>query len=383
MHRVGPPARALAIGALAGIASFGHLLYPAWLAFKTRAKPDPEPPVPETWPGVTVVIPAYRERKVIKAKVEDAFANGYPGPLQVLVVADDEETAHAASSTAADVVVSDDRRGKANAVNRGLEQARHDIVVLTDANASLTPGTLAALARWFEDATVGAVAGEKRVLDQSEALYWKFESWLKRRESRLGTTIGLVGELAALRRPAFRPVPPDLIVDDLWLTLDVTSAGHRIVYEANAVASENGSESLGDEWERRTRNVAGALDAIWRQRRLLAPGRSPLTPQLWGHRLIRSTFGPAAHIALLVLAASSARRSRTAAFFCLGHVAAAAALWRRQRALPLTPPERLLAQVLFLQAVGVRGTLRWLAGDHAGAWRKKERAEALPGSGDG
>jgi hypothetical protein len=383
MHHLASPGRLAGIALLAGIASFGHVLYPAWLAFKTRAKTDPEPPVPETWPGVTVVVPAYRERNVIKAKVEDAFANGYPGPLQVLVVADDPETADAARSTAADIVVSDNRGGKANAVNRGLEQARHEIVVLTDANASLAPGTLAALARWFEDATVGAVAGEKRVLDQSEALYWKFESWLKRRESRLGTTIGLVGELAALRRTAFRPVPPDLIVDDLWLALQVTSAGRRIVYEANAVAAENGSASLGDEWERRTRNVAGALDAIWRQRQLLAPGRSPLTPQLWGHRLVRLAFGPAAHVVLLALALSSARRSRPAALFCLGHVAAAAALLRKQRDARLSPPERLLAQVLFLQAVGVRGTLRWLAGDHSGTWRKKERAEVLPDTRDG
>jgi cellulose synthase/poly-beta-1,6-N-acetylglucosamine synthase-like glycosyltransferase len=166
MHHLAPPGRLAGIALLAGIASFGHVLYPAWLAFKTRTKTDPEPPVPETWPGVTVVVPAYRERNVIKAKVEDAFANGYPGPLQVLVVADDPETADAARSTAADIVVSDNRGGKANAVNRGLEQARHEIVVLTDANASLAPGTLAALARWFEDATVGAVAGEKRVLSE-------------------------------------------------------------------------------------------------------------------------------------------------------------------------------------------------------------------------
>jgi cellulose synthase/poly-beta-1,6-N-acetylglucosamine synthase-like glycosyltransferase len=383
MHRLARPARGFAIAALVGIASFGHVLYPAWLGFKTRAKRDPEPPSPETWPGLTVLVPAYRERKVIKSKVEDAFANGYPGPLQVLVVADDPQTARAASSTEADVIVSDGRQGKASAVNRGLEQAQHEIVVLTDANASLASGTLAALARWFEDPSVGAVAGEKRVLDQSEALYWKFESWLKRRESRLGTTIGLVGELAALRRAAVTPVPPDLIVDDLWLAIELTSAGHRIVYDASAVATENGSASLADEWERRTRNVAGALDAIWRQKHLLARGGSPLTPQLWGHRLVRLAFGPAAHLSLLAVALASARRSRPAALFCLGHAVAAAALLRKQRAAQLSPPERLLAQVLFLQAVGLRGTLRWLAGDHASTWRKKERADVLPDGSDG
>lgn len=383
MHHLAPPARVLGIGLLAGIASFGHVLYPAWLAYRTRGKTDPVAPEPKQWPGVTVVVPAYRERAVIAAKVEDALANGYRGDLQVLVVADDAATAEAARKTKAEVITSEERSGKASAVNRGLELARHDLVVITDANASLEPGTIAALVRWFEDGSVGAVAGEKRVLDREEALYWEFESWLKRRESRLGSTIGLVGELAALRRAACRPIPTDLIVDDLWLALDLASSGNRIVYEPSAVAAENGSVRLGDEWERRTRNVAGALDAIWRRRELLVPGSATVTPQIWGHRLVRLTFGPAAHLALLGVALGSARRSRLAALFCLGHVVGAVALARKRNGAVLTQPESLLAQVLFLQCAGLRGTLRWLSGDHPGIWRKEERADVLPSTGDG
>lgn len=378
MHRLAPPARALGIGVLAGVASFGHLLYPAWLAFRTRGMCDPLPPSPESWPGVTVVIPAYRERAVIAAKVEDVLANGYSGALEVLVVADDAGTAEAARKTQAAVLVSAERAGKASAVNRGLESAEHEIVVLTDANASLEHGALAALVRWFEDRSVGAVAGEKRVLSQEESLYWRFESWVKRRESRLGSTIGLVGELAALRREACRPIPTDLIVDDLWLALDLSAAGNRIVYEPSAVAAENGNARLSDEWERRTRNVAGALDAIWRRRELLVPGKAPITPQIWGHRLVRLALGPAAHLVLLVIAARSTRRNGTAGLFCAVHVAAALALARKQYGAGLTRPESLLAQGLFLQAVGLWGTLRWLKGDHSGIWRKEERKDTLP-----
>ena len=226
MTRLASPARVAGIGTLVAVAAFGHVLYPAWLALRTRGRADPVPPEPSVWPDVTVLVPAYRERSVIAAKVEDVTGNGYPGRVQVLVVADDEDTAEAAAATAADVVTNGDRRGKAHAINVGLEAAGHDLVVLTDANASFTPGTLAALVRWFEDDSVGAVAGEKRVLDEAEGLYWRFESWLKRRESRLGTTIGLVGELAAVKRSATKPLPTDLLVDDLWIALDVVeSAG--------------------------------------------------------------------------------------------------------------------------------------------------------------
>lgn len=377
MTRLASPARVAAIGTLTAVAAFGHVLYPAWLVLRTRGRDDPEPPSPEEWPGVTVVVPAYRERAVIAAKVDDVTANGYPGTLQVLVVADDPETAEAARATVADVVTNGDRRGKAHAINLGLEAARHDLVVLTDANASFTPGTLAALIRWFEDASVSAVAGEKRVLDQTEGLYWRFESWLKRRESRLGTTIGLVGELAAVKRSATRPLPTDVLVDDLWLALDLIEGGGRIVYEPDAVAAELGTPALAEEWERRTRRVAGALDAMWRRRRMLGPG-SPVAGQLWGHRLVRSSLGPVSHAMLLAIAATSLRRSRLARLFWLGHTVGAVALLRKSRGDELTSPERLLAQVLFLQAVGLGGTMRWLSGARSGVWPKEERAGLLP-----
>ena len=373
----GSAGRSAGVAALGAMSVFGHLVYPAWLLVTTRNGSAPEPPVPESWPDVTVVIPAYRERSVIADKVEDVLENGYPGSLQVVVVADDSETASAARKTAANVIESDARLGKAGAVDRGVREARGSVIVLTDANARLLPGSLAALARWFTDPTVGAVAGEKRVLDGGERLYWEFESWLKRRETRSGTTIGLVGELAAFDPHVYRPLPHD-VLDDLWLVLDVVTAGRRIVYEPSAVALETGGSSLRDEWERRTRNVAGALDIFWRRRELLAPGRTPVTGQLWGHRVIRLSVGPLAHVALLLVAVRSLPRSRLAAGFCFAHLVGLSALARRARGERVTNVERLLSQVLFFQAIGVGGTIRWLRRGPAGIWPKAERVTSLP-----
>ena len=85
-------------------------------------------------------------------------------------------------------------------------------MVISDANNRLAPGALAAVVEHFADPDVGAVAGEKLEDDGGggESLYWKFESWLKQHEARLGTTIGLVGELSAFRAQAWRPIPETL-----------------------------------------------------------------------------------------------------------------------------------------------------------------------------
>lgn len=374
-------ARLAGVGALATIAAGGHALYPAVLAGLTLRRSHPQRPTPASWPPLTVVVPAYLEAAVIAAKVADLGANGYPAPLEVMVVADDEPTARSAALAGARVLRSEQRLGKPAAINRAMTWAPTEIVVFTDANTTLRPGSLAALVRWFEDPAVAAVAGEKRVEGGGEALYWRFESWLKRMEFRTGTTVGLVGELYAVRRSAFRPIPHDVPVDDLWIALDVVGDGRRIAYEPEAVATEPGTESWRTDWERRTRNTTLILDALVRRRALLAPRHGVVALQLWGHRMLRSSFGPLAHASLLGLAVAYGRRSRLAAAFVAAHALGAAAAVRTVQGRARSAPERALGQVMFLQAVGVKGVVRYLEGDRTPLWPKLPRPApaAAPG----
>ncbi len=364
---------------LATVASTGHVLYPLFVALCTRRSVGEDPPEPVAWPPLTVVVPAYKEGAVIGAKVADVSANGYEGPLRVVVVADDENTASAARRTSAQVVGADDRLGKAQALNVGMAEAETEVVVITDANTRLSPGSLSALVRWFEDPSVGAVAGEKTLEGSTgESTYWRFESWLKQREARTGFTVGLVGELAAVRRTSFRPLPADLAVDDLWMAIDVLEGGRRIVYEPSARAIEEPAAGWRDDWERRTRVGSGILDVLWRRRERLRPSQGMVAAQLWGHRAVRSSFGPLAHLLLLVIAACNCRRSRVAALTMVAHVGAGTAMFRTQRRTAGTSVERLVGQTLFLQVVGLGGLFRYLRGDRPALWPKPERSAPSP-----
>jgi hypothetical protein len=366
--------RRFGVLALLGIAAVGPIGYPLWLAYKTRRLTDPVPPEPTEWPGVSVVIPAFRERQVIAAKVENSLQNRYPGQVEAIVVAEDPETAEAARQTPALVVGEGERHGKAEALNIGVRTARMPIVILTDANAMIEPGGFEKLVRWLDNPAIGAAVGEKWInATGGESCYWTFESWLKRRENRTGTTIGVSGELIALRRDEYVELPGDLAVDDLWLALDVVESGRRIVYEPGVRVNEDGSATTSDEWERRTRVVSGTLDVLWRRRDLLVPGRSPVTDQLWGHRVVRSSPGPLAHGALVLIALRSLARSRIARAFLALHAFGALSFVRQQRGRPSGRLGRLAAQVLFLQAVGIGGTVRWARGDRPARWPKPER----------
>lgn len=372
--------RWLLSAALTSAASSGHVIYPAWLALKTRRLAAVVPPEPTSWPAVTVVVPAYKEAGVIAAKVADVKANGYPGELEVLVVCDgDEDTARHAKEAGAITVSAPDRLGKAQAINLGFSHASTPVVVLSDANNMLAPGAIAAMVRHFEVPDVGAVAGEKVErepgAESHQGLYWHFESWLKQREWRLGSTVGLVGELAAVRKSAWRPIPEDIASDDLWTALDVCEQGYRIAYEPDAKAYEPPARMLRQEWERRTRIASGALHVFGRRRQQLKPSGGVVAVEIWGHRVVRYTVAPLAHVGLIALAARRARMSRLARFFLFGHLVAGLALWRRA-----TDPERprgkvlsILSEGMFLQAVAIGGMVRYLRGDRRTKWPRAER----------
>lgn len=363
-----------AVCGLGVAAAGGHVVYPLALwALTARRRPE-TPPDPEAWPPVSVVVPAYREAGVIGAKVADLRANGYPGAVEVVVVAEDGDTAAVAEATGARVLSPGGRLGKSQAINLGVASASHEVVVLTDANNRLTPGALAALVRWLHVPGVAAVGGEKVEEDKGgEELYWRFESWLKRREALLGTQLGLVGELWAVQRAAWRDIPPDIASDDIWMGVDLAERGHAIAYEPTARSIDPPAGSLRAQWSRRTRFAGGNLYTYWRKRHALRQAPPVVTFQVVGHRLWRYTGGPLAHGGLLLLALSRARRSPVAALFVAGHVAGGAALAGQAAGKRLPTPLAAAAQVLFLQGVAFGGMVRFVRGDHAPQWSKVVR----------
>jgi hypothetical protein len=139
------------------------------------------------------------------------------------------------------------------------------------------------------------------------------------------------------------------------------------------VATEDPSPTLADEWQRRTRVTSGVLDNSLRRRALLVPGHSPVTAQLWGHRFLRTAPAPVANALLLAYALARAPRSAFWAAFALAHAFGALAVYRQAHGAALSMPERLAAQYVFLQAVGVGGTTRYLRRERLALWPKPER----------
>jgi biofilm PGA synthesis N-glycosyltransferase PgaC len=256
-------------------------------------------------PDVTLLIAAYNEEQFIREKIRDTASLHYPRQkLSVFFVTDgstDRTPDIIREFSGVTLFHESQRKGKIHAVNRVMKYVTTPIVVFCDANTNLNPDAIRNIVRHYEDPSVGGVAGEKRIFVKSEdnasgsgeGLYWKYESFLKRKDSEVYSVVGAAGELFSIRTSLFEEPAENIIIEDFYLSLSITAKGYRFIYEPEAFAIETASVSVKEEWKRKVRICAGGFQAMVLLRHLLNPFRyGILTFQYISHRVLRWTLAP-------------------------------------------------------------------------------------------
>ena len=296
---------------------YGLLLFLILKIKRTLWRPEPSPILPlneDLLPEVTLMICAYNEAEVIKEKMENIRALNYPkNKLCVMWVTDGSSDASNDLLRAypeVKLVYSPERRGKAAAMQHGLQENRAEYVIFTDANTMLNADAIREIVRQFMKKNVSCVSGEKRVAArhqgqtaaEGEGIYWKYESTLKRWDSELYSAMGAAGELFAVRMSHYRPAPSNALLDDFMISMLILKDGHRIAYTKEAYAMEYGSANMQEESKRKRRIAAGGLQSIWWLRSLMTPFAHPKVAfQFISHRVLRWSITPLAMLALIPL----------------------------------------------------------------------------------
>lgn len=267
---------------LAGVAG-PLLLVLAPQSGSTRGRRSSTPPS-----GIDVVIAAYLEASVIGATVRRLRSElDDHGGGRIIVVASDPATHEAAEG--ADVRLLRPREGKARAINAGVQHARGELLVLTDANCTIEPPEWPRLVTERLAGGVGLLSANKTEED-GEGLYWSYEAVVKRIASERGGSLAVVGEFIALRREDFRDLPDDEVNDDLWMAVEMAVGGGRVEVDGRITTVEAGV-SPSEQWGRRLRIMDGQLRLMWRRRRNLL--RTSSGRNLLLHKGYRSTVGAA------------------------------------------------------------------------------------------
>ena len=348
------------------IIAYVYAGYPVVLACWARWRPlrAPQPAAPtDDLPTVSIVIAARNEAARLPARIENLLALDYPADRRQIIVVSDgssDDTLGVLARFGPEVeTVAAPPRGKAASLNAGVARATGTILVFADARQLFAPDAVRELVAPFADPAIGGVTGELlldceasdvagrrtgterrqprmdrrtredrgpgRRLDADRrgrivstiadgvGLYWRYEKQLRRWESCVGSTLGATGAIYALRRTLYTPLPDHAILDDVLTPMRAVLAGYRVVFSERAFAFDRAAVDVDAEQRRKVRTLAGNVQILGQEPRLLIPVVNPVWLQYMSHKLGRLIVP----YALLSLFATSVALSEQAAIYTL------------------------------------------------------------------
>jgi cellulose synthase/poly-beta-1,6-N-acetylglucosamine synthase-like glycosyltransferase len=242
--------------------------------------------------AVSILISAYNEESVIEEKLKSIVNLNYPkDKIEVLVGSDASDDAtheivkmFEQKHSFIKLVVYNERRGKPSVINDLFALARHELVVLTDANVMFEKEVLTRLIKQFRNPKVGLVGAnilniglKKDGISIQEKSYIERENLIKYREGKLwGTMMGPFGGCFAMRKKLFSPIPAGFLVDDFYLSMKVLEKKYHCINDLDAICYEDVSNDILQEYKRKARISAGNFQNLSAFRCLLF---RPFTPE--------------------------------------------------------------------------------------------------------
>ena len=239
---------------------------------------------PGYYPRVAVLIPAYNEEKVIVRTIRSVLNSDYKN-LHVIVV-DDGSTDRTAEVTAAAYVqeiaagrvqvLTKSNGGKAAALNYGLKRISEEIFVGIDADTVIAADAISKLIPHFEDATIGAMAGNAKVGNRVnlwtrwQALEYITSQNFERRALDLFHVVTVVpGAIGAWRTAPVKAAggyPLNTVAEDADLTMNLLEQRLKVDYEDRALAYTEAPIDAKGLMRQRFRWSFGILQAVWKHR---------------------------------------------------------------------------------------------------------------------
>jgi len=294
-----------------GLVAYTYFGYAAWLWLRSQWRRR-EVLRGRYAPFVSVVMVVHNEERVLRRKLENLLTLDYPAELMQLVVVSDGSTDRTDAilreyslNPRVSVVLNQLSRGKACGLNDALELAQGDIVVFTDARQEIESDAPRLLLENFADSHVGCVSGElmlgnPEVGETGEGIgvYWRVEKQIRELEAVSGSVVGATGALYAIRRNLFVPLPPEMILDDVYLPMQVVRQGSRVVFDARARVWDSADLGTEQEFARKVRTLSGNYQLLQLAPWLLSSA-NPIRFEFVSHKLLRMVV-PFALAVLLV-----------------------------------------------------------------------------------
>ena len=265
----------LAVGGIALVPGFMNAFLIASLLLDRR----PSRSKPSRYPPLSVLIAAYNEEASIGDTLRSIANQDYPGAFEVFVIDDGSGDRTAAIVDACDhewlrLLRQPHNAGKSAALNRGLAEARFDLVVTLDADSFLYRDGLRNLVeRYLSDPpNTRAVAGTMLVRNSRKNWVTKAQEWdyfhgiaaIKRVQSLYQGTLVAQGAFSIYERAALREIGGwvDCVGEDIVRTRAMRRNGWRVGHAEDACCFTNAPDTLQQFVRQRQRWARGMMEAF-------------------------------------------------------------------------------------------------------------------------
>lgn len=254
------------------------------------------------WPQVSVLISAFNEEKNIENKLKSLMELDYPETnLEIIIgldgCTDNTEEIIKKYLSGYKYPVSYQKRspreGKPSMLNFLIPLAKGEIIIFTDARQRIDSNAAKELVKYFSDPKVGSVSGEL-IFEKEDSqtgsgvgLYWKYEKFIRKAESKIGSMLGATGALYAIRKELFPKLPKKLILDDVYVPMNIVQRGYRAIFDKKAIIFDKFSKDSKFEFKRKTRTLAGNFQLFVYAKWLFNPFSSYVTWEFFSHKFLR------------------------------------------------------------------------------------------------
>lgn len=258
---------------------YTYIIYPSLIIFLSKIKKRNITQTLSTELSIAMILPMHNEEIVINRKLESIFNSDYPLEKIALFIALDDcsDKTLEICKTYIDkfpnfeIIEFKQRMGKPNIINfllKKIDPVKFPITIISDANVMLERNTLKNLSSAFYTPSIGLV-DSKMVVDaninnKNERKYIGFEQNLKIGESQLFSIIqGPFGGCFAFRTELFHLIPENFLVDDFFISSQISLKGFNSIVAQNALVYEYTNTNINEEFNRKRRIAAGNFQNLF------------------------------------------------------------------------------------------------------------------------
>ncbi|MBI2146150.1 glycosyltransferase family 2 protein [Candidatus Woesearchaeota archaeon] len=241
----------------------------------------------KNFPFFTAIVPAYNEEECIAGTLQSLVDLEYPSDRKEIIVVNDGSTDQTTAlvekfiqehPTVAITLINQSNKGKGNALNTGLANARGEFYACLDADSFIAPNALQEMLPYFEDENVAAVCpllkvkSPSSVLQKMQWVEYIINMLYKSLNARLDCVHVTPGPFSVYRTSIIRAIggyDEKTITEDLEIAIRLQQHQYKIVQTFDAVVETVAPNTWKDLFRQRVRWYKGSVDCAVAYKKLM------------------------------------------------------------------------------------------------------------------